>query len=86
MLRKATPMVREMHSVFNEFFLSAARKFRASKPSPPECINMLNDTICVLRGYVEGVQELIEQQRSIARHQALPGPFRVHITHRDDAM
>jgi len=62
-----------MYTVLTDFFATRAARFKSEKPAPQACRSMVQDAIIVLRAYDESIGELLDQQRSIARHDALPG-------------
>jgi hypothetical protein len=80
-MKKARELqVRDMYTVFAEMFEVRAKRFRLDRPSPEQCVRMLNETIMVLYGYAEGLDELIQNARANARHEALPKCTPIRIT------
>jgi len=71
-MAKRPPAVREMYTVFEEVLTVAAKRFRRERPEPSKCQAMLQALLITLRGYEEAIGDLISQQRSNARHHALP--------------
>ena len=82
-MAKRPPEVREMYTVFDEMFTAAAKRFKSERPNPLKCRVMLQNLIMVMRGYDESIAELLAQQQSIARHDALPGAYALRITRND---
>lgn len=66
------PHVREMYSVFAEYFHAQADAFEKLKPPPPACKMMLDNCIIDLAGYTDGIAELIAYARAQADHDRLP--------------
>jgi len=79
MSRKPPPEVREMYTVFEEFFGTKSKAFASRKPTPIQCREMLQDAISMLRAYDESIGDLIAQRASIARHNALPKDYPIRI-------
>ena len=80
MRRNAPPPVRELHTVFVEFFSARAREFMRDQPSPVDCLRRIRDAITLLKGYEEGIAELIANERANAKHRALPCGWPLRIT------
>jgi len=64
-----------MHTIFTDYFLARARRFETEQPNPVKCLEMIQDTICILRGYEESISDLLAIQRAQARHDTLPRGF-----------
>ena len=63
-MKSDTPLrVRELWTVFEEFFAARSAWFRRKRPTPAQCLTALETTLVVLHGYIESLTELIEIER-----------------------
>lgn len=62
MRKRQPPEVRQMWTIFDSVFTHAAKRFRTERPPPATCQAMLNAMIMTLRGYVEAIDDLLDNQ------------------------
>ena len=55
--------IREMWTVFHEYYAVQAKRFENDRPSDEECLRRLNTAIVVQRAYTEALEELLDMRR-----------------------
>jgi len=66
------PSVTQVYHVLAQTFFNRAHRMFVDQPSPARCKELIDDTISVLQAYSESLDELLQQQRANAMHDALP--------------
>lgn len=60
--KRAVP-IREMWTVFEEFYAARSAAMKRGRPSTAYCLKELKQTQIVIAGYIESLTELLEAER-----------------------